>query len=103
MNLKHALHRPWRIDNCGDANEYFIETADGLYIAQVSSDLSHYGEDTILADEEAHANAEVIIRAVNNHENLVAVLKNLVKRNLIKDKDGDHYQEVLEAIGQAEK
>lgn len=36
------------------------------------------------------------------NESLLAALKNLVARGLIKDKDGDHYEEVLEAIAEAE-
>ena len=33
--------------------------------------------------------------------NLLSALENLVERNLIKDKQNDHYQEVLEAIAKA--
>lgn len=33
---------------------------------------------------------------------LLEALKNLVKQDLIFDKGGDHYQEVLEAIAKAE-
>ena len=32
---------------------------------------------------------------------LLEALTNLVERDLIKDKEGDHYQEVLEAIAKA--
>jgi hypothetical protein len=37
-----------------------------------------------------------------NNTDLLAALKNLVERKLIKDTDGDHYDEVLEAIAKAE-
>jgi hypothetical protein len=37
-----------------------------------------------------------------DHADLLAALQNLVGRNLIKDTDGDHYDEVLEAIAKAE-
>lgn len=52
--------------------------------------------------EEMKANAAFIVRAVNAHEDMLAALKNLVERNLIKDVDGDHHQEVLDSIAKAE-
>ena len=35
-------------------------------------------------------------------DDMLAVLKNLVARDLIKDTDGDHYDEVLAAIANAD-
>ncbi len=48
-------------------------------------------------DEQTKANANLISASPD----LLAALTNLVERDLIKDKDGDHYQEVLEAIAKA--
>ena len=35
---------------------------------------------------------------VTTYAELLEALKNLVARDLIKDEDGDHYQEVIDAI-----
>jgi hypothetical protein len=51
-----------------------------------------------LSDREKQIIAYYKAKACNNFDALVACLQNLVDRNLIKDIDGDHYQEALEAL-----
>jgi hypothetical protein len=42
------------------------------------------------------------IRLIMSAPELYEALKNLVERNLIKDTNGDHYDEVLDALAKAE-
>lgn len=55
----------------------------------------------VMTEKMKDANAAFIVTACNSHEELVSVLKNLVERDLIKDKDNDHYEEVLSTLKSA--
>ena len=85
---------------------WYVETQETWYgragisphfQGQISSDTT--GATVALAyNDESGANTALIAAAPD----LLAALRNLVKRNLIKDTDGDHYDEVLDAIAKAE-
>ena len=50
-----------------------------------------------LAVVKNQANAQLIVAAPD----MLAVLQNLVERDLIKDPDSDHYEEAIQAINKA--
>jgi len=85
---------PWvvssRISGEEDSEDHaaVLETKDGSTIAHT------YGltEDLVMA---AHCR--------NNHDALVAALRNLVVKGLIRNPDGDHMDEVIEALVNAER
>lgn len=60
-----------------------------------------YDECGYLCALESKSTAENIAHAVNTLPELTDALENLVDRNLIKDKHGDHYDEVLYVLGRA--
>lgn len=106
MKTQTAAHTPtpWKVSENENTpltlNEYHRIHAgidDICFVEKTDRDLS--SEKYIEVDQ---ANAAYIVRAVNAHEELLAALKNLVERNLIKDINGDHYEEVLETIAKAE-
>lgn len=65
------------------------------------NEIDNVSEDEVL---KARAIAAVtwVERLIADERGLLAALKNLVERKLIKDTDGDHYDEVLDAIAKAE-
>lgn len=106
MNTKKdtATARPWKIDDNGDANCYYIATVDGHHICRVEC-LDESIEDESEADEIANANAALIVRAVNSHEALLEACKKALKRykNLLRGSEYYEEEQALErAIKQAE-
>ena len=67
MDTSKSTPRPWKVRAPKPARypDYTVETIDGHYVASVS----------IMADNPAHANAALIVRAVNCHDELVAALQ----------------------------
>ena len=96
MKTKHT-QGPWETgQDSGSDNQAVGPVAGGVAVCQIvttdGQGLTHRG--TL---KTAAANAALIAAAPE----LLAALRNLVKRNLIKDTDDDHYDEVLDAIAKA--
>lgn len=64
-----------------------------------------YNIDDYLAELAGHGDegAKFYLHAGRCYDELLAALENLVDRDLIKDKDNDHYDEVMEVIAKAKK
>ncbi len=85
MTPKHTK-TPWTLD------DYTIKSKNET-VAEVNSHIGNF---------EQIANAEFIVKAVNNHENLVSLLREYVMHITSKDRIEDWENRVIQALKQAE-
>lgn len=72
--MSERTPRPWRIEGPDDFGDYNILHNEGKWaIGAVVSNLN--------PPELVRANAELIVRAVNNHDKLVAALERIIAAN----------------------
>ena len=104
-----SRHTPgeWRA-HTGNVNDCIDIDGDGgvTRITTVHLDVSDIAFECFPNDRCPDFMSEIAERWANAHliaaaPDLLAALENLVSRDLIKDKDNDHYDEVLEAIAKA--
>lgn len=90
-NLDKATARPWRVT---EGSSFFIESKN--------FSIGSIDYDSTLKEETAKANAELIVKAVNNFDSLLMTLKALVYS---KPDNADHYlrarNDAKRAIAQA--
>jgi len=72
MNEDKATPRPWTL-----AGEYMVSMGKRPI---ASTDVYNSNQDTMRHREENQANAQLIVRAVNNHEALVEALRKITER-----------------------
>lgn len=93
MTTKHTP-TPWEVN---PRHKLIVQVIDDEEYGRTIAECG-YGS-SLDADHEA--NAAFIVKAVNCHDDLVSALQNLIDRDLIKDKDGDHMQEILDILNKA--
>jgi hypothetical protein len=74
-----ATPRPWvtgpDLDNCGGGRNILADTESENSVRIAHTNRVVYGGEELVSEAEARANAELIVRAVNAHDDLVAALK----------------------------
>ena len=98
--MKHTPG-PWTINHTFH-EEAYADDELGVYVLDfVDPDLLETDDPaTAIALNQEHEANKTLIEAAPR---MLACLKNLRDRDLIKDTDGDHYDEVLDAITAAEE
>ena len=85
-----------------EIDNVLFQIDEGCSSLQLTEDEAKWATTLIESARDALFKWEVPTAEPVAHADMLAALKNLVERKLIKDTDGDHYDEVLEAIAKAE-
>ena len=79
--MSEATPRPWKVSKSDwDGTDYWeITTADGVEVCMAPTDFYAYHEGPFIAPDDNEADAALIVRAVNCHDELVEACKALVE------------------------
>jgi hypothetical protein len=91
-----ATPRPWKLLNPRTSAIYATNIHGLVHVATVEvAPIQQHDESADRADDETAANAELIVRAVNSHEQLVAALEALTKW---LTKDPEYIESIAERV-----
>jgi hypothetical protein len=80
MTTNKATPGPWHIAEYGIDNPSYTVIMGGKAIAKICSPRANGDGSNIPKQDEAQANAAFIVKAANNHEQLVAALEDLLTK-----------------------